>query len=620
MDTIDLPASARPNDLGQTRRVLRSTPSSAAALADTVSTETIGGLRWTHRGAFDRALRSLPIGVWSDPASAGWTCVKRNTLRRVWRAEILSLAYYVKYYRCSSRTERLKSLIRGSASRGEWNGMMYALRHGIPAVRAVGFCERADVDGKAHSILVTEAVEPSYLLCDHWSLLCRDDDRQRRRRDCAALIDMVAEMIARAHQAGFEHLDMHAANILVQPTGGGRYRTLFVDLQTARVDAPLAPHAVVRNLSQLNQWFRRHSSVGDRLRFLRAYWRWRNEYEGEFPHARPVGMTFDELLRELGRHSGSHADRLWAQRDRRVGRDGRYFARLKLGGGWRARVVVESKRRVGDRAAAEPPLQRPWWKAQLADPLRWFADSRSTAVKLSHSGSIARALLPTDERDVPVIIKRPIARNWRRALRLVLPPSRSARAWKLGHALLHRDIPTPRPLALLERRIGPLVVDSMLLTEAIPGGADLDAFLRARFAESTPREWDSLKRRLTELLVRELRNLFDRGFSHRDCKAQNILLVAEPELRAYFVDLDGVRFGRRGDESRALLRLYVSLRDVPGITRSDLVRFLRAYGARFGAPHRAWRELWRRIALGLDSKLRAKERRRAWKIKQYGRE
>ena len=43
------------------------------------------------------------------------------------------------------------------------------------------------------------------------------------------------------------------------------------------------------------------------------------------------------------------------------------------------------------------------------------------------------------------------------------------------------------PLAVLERRFGPLVLDSLLLTEAIPGAIDLGAYLRQAQAALSPR-------------------------------------------------------------------------------------------------------------------------------------
>jgi len=233
-------------------------------------------------------------------------------------------------------------------------------------------------------------------------------------------------------------------------------------------------------------------------------------------------------------------------------------------------------------------------------------------------------VLSHEQANLPVIIKRPRARNWRRRISQALGPSRSARGWETGHALLHRDIVTARPLACLERRLGPLVLDNLLITEAVPGAVDLETYLRNRHAELPPSAWwRQHKRELCALLVHHIRRLQEGGFAHRDCKAQNILVITQPELKLLWIDMDGVRrVGRlsRAQRLQPLMRLHVSLLDVPGLTRTDRVRFLKSYFARFGSDPNAWRAAWRELSRAADAKLRAKATRRAWKLKHYGRE
>lgn len=193
----------------------------------------------------------------------------------------------------------------------------------------------------------------------------------------------------------------------------------------------------------------------------------------------------------------------------------------------------------------------------------------------------------------------------------------------MGHALLHRDLPTARPLAILERRLGPFVLDSILVTEAIPGAVDLESFLRIERPRRSNREWTELKRELIALLVRECRRLQERAFHHRDCKASNLLVAQLPHLKLLWIDMDGLRRRKRlgsKDRLRPLVRLHVSLLDVPGLTRTDRVRFLRAYCTRFGMSQDAWRSLWPDLVHASEQKRRAKEARRKWKLEHYGRE
>ncbi|MGD8452360.1 MAG: lipopolysaccharide kinase InaA family protein [Phycisphaerae bacterium] len=582
------------------------------------------GLSWTYRNGFDRVLAGVPRSAWQQPERQGWQRIKHNARREVWRAVIDGTSFYLKYYR-HDWLSSLRGLWQASACHAEWQGGMYALRAGLAAVRPAGFTTGLRRGKSTFSLLVTEAVEPVYPLNEFFAQVHADRDHRRRRHDIAQLAELIGETIARAHQAGFEHLDMHAANILVQPVAPGRYRTLFVDLQSARLGVPLGDRAVVRNLAQLNQWFRRHSNVTDRLRFLRAYVRWRNEYEVAFPLGRPLRLTFRELVRALAQAAHVHARRLWARRDRRACRDGRYFTRLRLRGGWRGVAVVQAKHRKDESRASQMVIDRAWWTTQLARPLRWFDEDVGESCKDSHSADVRRAVLVHPSGNLPVIIKRPRSRNARRWLSQHLTRSRSLRGWCRGHALLNRDVPAARPLAVLERRLGPLVLDSLLITEAVPGGVDLENHLRREHERCGPLEWFRHKQALGRLLCRHLRLLEQKGFTHRDCKASNFLVLSEPALKLLCIDMDGVRVLKRARPAphhvcRSLARLHVSLLDNPGLTRTDRARFLRCYCARWGVGAHAWRTLWRQLAPHVLRTEVACAAHRRWKREHYGRE
>jgi hypothetical protein len=567
-------------------------------------------------------LRAVPVGTWSDPQAAGWQRVKDNARREVWRAVICGVPYYLKYYFRDRWWRRLGQLFRPPACRAEWEGGLFTARAGIAAPQPVAFTRDLRRGRRRCDLLVTEAIEPAQPLNDFWLQLGADADIAQRRRQQSQLTELLAELIARAHQAGFEHLDMHAANILVQPLAPQRYRVLFIDLQSARRGVPLSDQAVVRNLAQLNQWFRRHSSVADRLRFLRAYLRWRCEFEPQFAHARALDVSCRELVAKLQTAAHRHAERLWAQRDRRAARNGRYFLRLKLPGGWRGMAVATCKHATDESRASQMDFTRQWWRQQFTPPLRGLAGDGATACKNSHSAAVCRATLEHDDGQLPVIVKRPLARNWHRRLALLLRPSRSLRGWRMGHALLHRDLPTARPLAVLERRWGPLVLDSLLVTEALPEAVDLETFLKRAAGQHSPADWYRLKRELCRCLARNLRRLEERGFEHRDCKASNVLVVPRPQLALLWIDMDGLRHKpiRRAAPLRALVRLHVSLLNSPGLTRTDRVRFLKLYFARYGQPADGWRALWPALVQAGAEKISAQEARRRWKLEHYGRE
>ncbi len=584
-----------------------------------VRTVRLGAQVWTCRDGFDELLAGLAADQFADPQARGWSCVKTNPRRDVWRAEIAGRTFYLKYYRRRA-TDCVKDLFRGTACRVEWTGGLYALQHGLPAVRPVAYTPRLTYRGRPASLLVTEGLDRVCGLNEFWRLLHADDDLRRQRADVHQLIERLAEMIARAHQAGFEHLDMHAANILVQTVGPRRYRTLLVDLQCARLGMPVHDEAIVRNLAQLNQWFRKEATIGDRLRFLRAYLRWRNEYEGTFPHSRRIGLSFEQLVTALDRAAARHAERLWARRDRRCARSGRYVTTIRVAGGWRGMAYLRCKHPVAGSPASRRRFTRAEWQRLLPVALRAAREPRPDC-KDSHSAVVTSCRLDHPDGPVHVIVKRPRPRNLRRRLRHLLGPSRARRGWQIAFALLNRDIPTPRPLAYLEQRLGPFVLDSALITERIADAQPLDAFLRQRIGALRRGAGFRQRRALTDRLARMLRKLIDRGFYHRDCKAGNIL-VAGQTCDLLWIDMDGIRHVGRLSQSQRLaplVRLHVSLLEVPGLTRTDRVRFLKTHLARFGSDPRAWRRVWRAVEPLARAKQAALEERRRWKLEHYGR-
>lgn len=621
MESIQLTSTPVPAETAARKDAPARRPRAVAIRNEAILRERVEGLSWTYRASFAEILSRVPAEVWAHPERQDWTHIKQNAARQVWRAEIGGRAFYLKYYINTRWTHAVKDWLRRPACEAEWLSGIYALQCDIPAVVPAGYTRVVLPGVTPRWLLVTDAVEPAYPLLDYWRLVQGDPETRRQRADTAQLAEALGEMLAHAHQSGFEHRDMHAANILVQPVGGGLIRTLFVDLHNVRLGVPISDRAAVRNLVQLNQWFHKNSTIGDRLRFLRSYARWRNEYEQAFPHARPLGLSFEQLVHALADVAHLHAERLYAQRDRRLHRDGRYFQRVSLPGGWRGSAFRRAKQSRPESLASELKLDGKWWRSALSNPLRWFEGDAATDCKRSHSAMVRSARLSAGDGSVSVIMKRPLARNWRRRLAMMLS-SRARRGWVIGNALLHRDLPTARPLAYLERRFGPLVLDSMLITERLPEALDLSAYLRWQYEERSPRAWLHEKRRMIDLLARQLRALEARGFVHRDCKAQNLLVLNLPQPSLFWIDMDGLRRKPHlsdADKLRPLVRLGVSLCEQPGVTRADYARFLQSYAARFGAPHDAWRKLWRAAAPRIVEKQRQLAERRAWKLEHYGR-
>jgi RIO-like serine/threonine protein kinase len=131
-----------------------------------------------------------------------------------------------------------------------------------------------------------------------------------------------------------------------------------------------------------------------------------------------------------------------------------------------------------------------------------------------------------------VVLKRYNLRNGCHTACHALLRSRARRCWMYGRMLASNGIATPRPLAFLEQRRGPLKTRSFLLTEHVAGGllrdVAFDEELSADDRHSLAEQFADIWRRLGELHL-----------THGDMKATNF--VVDAIGRIWLIDLDGMR-------------------------------------------------------------------------------
>jgi serine/threonine protein kinase len=225
--------------------------------------------------------------------------------------------------------------------------------------------------------------------------------------------------------------------------------------------------------------------------------------------------------------------------------------------------------------------------------------------------------LSLDGNTVDVICKRSMPRHLGKRLKNLFRESRGMRTWRLANALLNRQIPTARPLAVVERRRCGLLLDNIIVTEHIEHAHDLDTVLTVQIRDLQPIDQYRLKLQVAQNLARLVRTFHARGFIHRDFKAPNIMVQWDPDgvepPQLLLVDLDGVKPCRRPSRRhwlRAIMRLNVSLDHCRKVTRTDRLRFLKACLMRPGNPEPQWKDAWRDIE-------RLSARKRTVKTRQF---
>ncbi|MFA6133831.1 MAG: lipopolysaccharide kinase InaA family protein [Phycisphaerae bacterium] len=455
--------------------------------------------------------------------------------------------------------------------------------------------------------LATAAIAPARQ-GDLWHIEQAAAGEQGRRNITQAGLAL-AEMIGKMHRAGWVQNDLHGGNILIR-TDGPHPRPVMMDLHRVRHYRRISRRRMAANLAQLYHDRLRLTTRTERLRFLKHYLR----------VCQPGGTLrgWNNQVELLGRR---HSRRRFASRDRRTLRQDRYFARLKLPRLWRGHVVLATKNRLACSQAAGIEFKAQDWRQVLAEPEALFRGSDVEVIKDSPSSLVIRRTLCVGPHRLRVVIKRARRKQrWKWVLDC-FRPSRPVRAFELGHALLTRRIPTALPLAALERRWGPHLMDAILICEALDATAMnkfLDSHLarppRGEIALSVPQQ-RRLAQQVLGRLGRLVQLLHDHNFAHRDLKASNLLIRWTPprEPEVVLVDLDGLsrrRFMTSRCRFQSLMRLNVSLLECPVVNRAGRLRMLMGYLRRPGSGQIEFKVLWRVLDEWSDRKLRKQLRAR----------
>ncbi len=161
----------------------------------------------------------------------------------------------------------------------------------------------------------------------------------------------------------------------------------------------------------------------------------------------------------------------------------------------------------------------------LSDP-----DSLITAGKILKDGNSA-TVTQIHHQQGDWVIKRYNIKNFWHGLKRCLRPSRAWVSWGNSHRLTISGIATPRAIAVIEKRLGPLRWGAYYVCEHIDAPDATDMLSQQPTKEST----NSKTARQFVLLFSLLHSI---GIHHGDCKATNFLVHKN---QPYVIDLDAMR-------------------------------------------------------------------------------
>lgn len=582
------------------------------------------GMSWTYDTRFGALVEELlTVNLRNLKGDPRCRVVKQGPARTVYNVRFLDgpihADLFIKHYHLPDLFDKLRFLFRPSKGMVEWEMSHTVSGRGIKCPISVAVAERRVLNylGANFFVTVTEqhALPLDYFLRKNY--IASDAATQARLR--TVCLEDFARFIHRIHDKGIMHRDFHPGNILIKRAAEGRATFCLLDLHslTIRNDA-LSTEERVGNLAQLNAFFSQQFTRADRYRFFRAY-------------ARQSGFN-DEETRRLSRMVESRTRqsnrRLWARRDKRSLRNNKYFEKFTAGsvrghvakeyaGTPLAAMLRDPERFFHDVEATQEEEEQQQIISSEWDPGLRFAEENDGAriIKDSRSTTLVETNLTIGDHYQYVVVKRFNARRTRSPFKRMFRQSRALRAWRLGHSLLVRGLPTPRPLACVERRRFGMLGESYLVTEKVVNSLNLYQVMRYKLSGALSDAQRDFKQQLTVRAALLVRKLHGMGFAQRDLKAQNVLVQPtgrqSPMMNLYLIDMDGVAFrGHVSSDERArnLARLNASFYDVEDLSMTDRLRFLRSYLTGQELAEGKLRVYWKLIAQYTKEKLTRWER------------
>jgi tRNA A-37 threonylcarbamoyl transferase component Bud32 len=575
-----------------------------------------GGFRWSLAPDLHHVLlgpAGLRLPEWIEAGQAH--VIKHGPHRVVYRVDLPGLSFYLKHNLIPDRLALLRQLIRRSKARMEYESTLAVAARGVPTISPLALGEQQCLWSAGESYLITRSLEDSQPLNIFLAAMLPALPAGRRTAVRQRLATALGQLVARIHDAGVLHNDLHAANLLVRLGEHDQVALYVIDLNAVRIGAPLDWEASRRNLVMLNSWFVPRVSRSDRLRFWKAYFEarqlgiWQRGAFGPKLHA--------QLAQEIEKRTWRFNLRFWRRRDRRCLKINRYYQPVR-GPGVVGHAVTE--------------LDQDELRQLLADPDAVLRLPGVRLLKDSVSSTVAELQMMVDGRLRSVIYKRFRVTSWTDPFTSLLRQPPALRSWVHGQGFRERGLPTARPLAFFHRSRHGLWYEGYLLTEKIEHAAELHQYLRDLEALPPAERLHRLHRQIGEV-ARTIRAMHRRRLSHRDLKAANILvrrwdapasapdeihpsavrnLLHMPEGTVWLIDLVGVELFRRLKRRRRvqnLARLNASFHANSLLTRTDRLRFLRTY-LNWGIHGRGnWKAWWRRIAQATRDKVQRNRRR-----------
>jgi tRNA A-37 threonylcarbamoyl transferase component Bud32 len=369
-------------------------------------------------------------------------------------------------------------------------------------------------------VLVFQRIMPAFSPHEVFGMAETDEKRSE-------LLKRIAVVIAEQHEAGLKQKDLHSGNFLL--SDNDIYTIDGDTVDTGQTGTPLPKAMSLNNLGLFLAQFNRNFDhlFSSAFQAYTAKRSWPSD-----------SSLFNQLLKEIKfqRKNGSK------KYLRKIFRECTSFVCHKS---WNSYMVCDRDFYHGEM------------KKLIVDP-----DSVIDSSRLLKDGNSATVAL-AEVNGKLLVIKRYNIKNFIHALKRCARNTRAWSSWRNAHRLESLGIPTPKPIAFLERRWGPFRSTSYYISEYIDG---TDLYRLITSDKSREINIEALSISFGEML----KLLADANMSHGDFKAANFIVAGK---KLYIIDIEGMRkhscrWSLRRSLKRDCRRFMKNWKDIPKVARA----------------------------------------------------
>ena len=465
-------------------------------------------IRWTVRDGLDEdILENIYPRLKAFADYPEFSIVKDNNVRTVLflkPEDNASNRIFVKLYKKGGPGVKAKHIAIPSKAYSEWKGLNYFVKKGLPCPSPLAFSEKKRFGLLEDSCLLIEAIPSSFPLNEY---LENNILEPGIKND---LIISIARLIKNLHNYNIFYRDLHAGNILIRENQGAAFELFFIDLHKAAFPKKISTWMKIKDIAQfLNSLL---FSKENRFLFLKEYLGNSNESLKLF--SQKVAIKQNKLKNIRVKSRSKRCVKKSSVFEIMKNSKETYYGRKDFG-----------KKETGTVLALHALNKK---------------NKNGTVLKNSEKSVIT--IVEREGKD-PLCVKENNFINIFYALKNMFRKSRSLKSWIAANGLMVRGLDTPLPRAVVDKKFGPFVIKSYIISSFMKEAKELNDYIDIF---KNPEQLKNKSAFITACAM-IFKKLHDREIYHADLKSNNILVTAgkSKSWKFYFVDLDRVLFSTK---------------------------------------------------------------------------